>query len=37
MISNQKYSPLIEEALVELADQGLESLCPALEKNCSMN
>jgi putative transposase len=32
MISNQKYSPLIEEALIELADQGLESLCPALEK-----
>ena len=32
MISNQKYSPLIEEALMELADQGLESLCPALEK-----
>lgn len=32
MISNQKYSPLIEEALIELADQGIESLCPALEK-----
>lgn len=32
MISNQKYSPLIEEALMELADQGMESLCPALEK-----
>ena len=32
MTSNQKYSPLIEEALGELADQGIESLCPALEK-----
>ena len=32
MISNQKYSPLIEEALSELAEQGIESLCPALEK-----
>lgn len=32
MISNQKYSPLIEEALIELANQGMESLCPALEK-----
>lgn len=32
MISNQKYSPLIEEALVELAEQGVNSLCPALEK-----
>jgi len=32
MIPNQKYSPLIEEALVELADQGVECLCPALEK-----
>jgi len=31
MTSNQKYSPLIEEALRELAEQGLESLCPALE------
>lgn len=25
MISNQKYSPLIEEALGELAEQGLEA------------
>ena len=32
MTSNQKYSPLIEEALGELAEQGIESLCPALEK-----
>lgn len=32
MISNQKYSPLIEEALTELAEQGLEALCPALER-----
>ena len=32
MISNQKYSPLIAEALEELAGQGIESLCPALEK-----
>lgn len=32
MISNQNYSPLIEEALEELATQGIESLCPALEK-----
>lgn len=32
MISNQKYSPLIEEALGELAQQGLPSLGPALEK-----
>ena len=32
MISNQKYSPLIAEALLELAEQGIESLCPALEK-----
>lgn len=32
MISNQKYSPLIAEALEELALQGLENLCPALEK-----
>lgn len=32
MISNQKYSPLIEEVLEELAEQGLETLCPALEK-----
>ena len=32
MTSNQKYSPLIEEALMELADQGIQSLCPALEK-----
>jgi len=31
MISNQKYSPLIEEALQELGQQGIESLCPALE------
>jgi len=32
MTSNPKYTPLIEEALGELADQGIESLCPALEK-----
>ena len=32
MTSNQKYSPLIEEALTELAEQGLESLGPALER-----
>lgn len=32
MISNQKYSPLIEEALTELAQQGLEVLCPSLER-----
>lgn len=32
MTSNQKYSPLIEEALVELAEQGLQWLGPALEK-----
>ena len=32
MISNQKYSPLIEEALLDLAEQGVEILCPALEK-----
>ena len=31
MISNQKYSPLIEEALEHLSKQGIESLCPALE------
>lgn len=32
MISNQKYTPLIEEALGELLEQGIENLCPALEK-----
>lgn len=32
MTLNQKYSPLIEEALLELAEQGIESLCPSLEK-----
>lgn len=32
MTSNQKYSPLIEEVLGELAEQGLETLCPAVEK-----
>lgn len=32
MTSNQKYSPLIEEALGELAQQGLQSLGPALER-----
>lgn len=32
MTSNQKYSPLIEEALTELSQQGLESLGPALER-----
>ena len=31
MTSNPKYSPLIEEALEQLGNQGLESLCPALE------
>lgn len=32
MIPNQKYSPLIEEALMQLSEQGIEALCPALEK-----
>lgn len=32
MIPNQKYNHLIEAALVELAEQGVNSLCPALEK-----
>ena len=32
MTPNQKYSPLIEEALTELAEQGLECLGPALER-----
>ena len=32
MISNQNYSPLIEEALGELVEQGLESLGPAMER-----
>jgi transposase-like protein len=32
MTSNQKYSALIEEALTELTEQGLESLGPALER-----
>ena len=31
MTSNSKYSPLIEEALVELVQQGLQCLGPALE------
>ena len=32
MTPNQKYSPLIEEVLVELAGQGLHCLGPALER-----
>lgn len=32
MIPNQKYSPLIEEALTELAQQGLHALGPSLER-----
>jgi putative transposase len=32
MISNLKYTPLIVEALEELANQGVEGLCPSLEK-----
>ena len=32
MISNLKYSPLIEEALTELSQQGLEALGPSLER-----
>lgn len=32
MTSNQKYTPLIEEALVELACQGVNSLGPVLER-----
>jgi putative transposase len=32
MISNLKYTPLIGEVLEELASQGVEGLCPSLEK-----
>jgi len=32
MISNQIFSPLIAEALEELTSQGIETLCPALQK-----
>ncbi len=34
MTSNQNYASLIEEALVELSSQGIENLCPALERLC---
>ena len=32
MIPSQKHTALIEEALMELSQQGIESLSPALEK-----
>jgi putative transposase len=32
MISNLKYTPLIGEVLEDLASQGIEELCPSLER-----